>query len=93
MPCCKVNFKKELAALALSHVCLKASVLDCVSMFHKLDYANYMTSKENLVSNISFCTVLYELICSCRAMKLKFFAACSLLSGWCLATGLISVKV
>ena len=26
-------------------------------------------------------------------MKLKFFAACSLLSGWCLATGLISVKV
>ena len=28
-----------------------------------------------------------------RAMKLKFLAACSLLSGWCVATGLLSVKV
>ena len=93
MPCCKIDFEKELAALALSHVCLKASVLDCVPIIHRLDQANYVTSKENLVSNVSCCTVSYELICSCRAMKLKFLAACSLLSGWCLATGLISVKV
>ena len=50
-----------------------------------------MTPTENILYHAVPCTVSYELFR--RAMKLKLLAACSLLFGWCLATGLISAKV